>query len=345
VSWDNLQQRLTTDVSGGTAPDLAIVATRWLLDYATQGIAEPLDGYMSPEFRARFFSTLLSASTISGKTWGLPVVASTRVMYYNVDLLQRAGIAAPPATWDELQAAAAKIKAAGLGAYGFGLQGKEIETDTYWYYSLWTNGGELIKDGRSAIDSPAAIKAAQIYKDLINAGLTQPTPTASSRQDVESLFKQGRAAMILSGPWLRGQLATEAPKLNYGLAPIPVGTTNATWGGSDSFIMFSSSRSKQAAWKLLSEGFYDPAARLDVTLKEGFLPVTQAEAEDPRIKSDPKLAVFVSQLPVARFAPQIPNWEQISDTISSALQTIYLGHAAPDAALQQAAAKINTLLK
>ena len=89
----------------------------------------------------------------------------------------------------------------------------------------------------------------------------------------------------------------------------------------------------------------DLKTRLDVTLKEGFLPVTHAEAEDPRIKSDPKLAVFVEQLPVAKFAPQIPNWEQISDTISSALQTIYLGHATPTAALQTAAAKINMLLK
>src|SRR5271154_4252901 len=36
IGWDNLQQRLTTDISGGTAPDIAVIATRWILDYAQQ---------------------------------------------------------------------------------------------------------------------------------------------------------------------------------------------------------------------------------------------------------------------------------------------------------------------
>src|SRR3712207_686745 len=73
VSWDNLQQRLTTDIAGGTAPDIAIIGTRWLVDYVQQNIAEPLDGYVTPEFRARFIEAFLGPSTIEGKLYGLPV--------------------------------------------------------------------------------------------------------------------------------------------------------------------------------------------------------------------------------------------------------------------------------
>ena len=51
--------------------------------------------------------------------------------------------------------------------------------------------------------------------------LTEPDPTGYNRQDIEGLFKQGRIGMILTGPWLRGQIKTEAPKLNYGIAQIP----------------------------------------------------------------------------------------------------------------------------
>ncbi|MGH6885920.1 MAG: ABC transporter substrate-binding protein, partial [Geminicoccales bacterium] len=109
VNWDNLQQKLTTDVAGGTAPDISIIGTRWLAGYVQEGIAEPLDQYMTPEFKAKFIDVFMSPSVFDGETYGLPVAASARAMYYNEAMFEQAGIAAPPATWDELKQAAAKI--------------------------------------------------------------------------------------------------------------------------------------------------------------------------------------------------------------------------------------------
>jgi multiple sugar transport system substrate-binding protein len=345
VSWDNLQQRLTTDIAGGTAPDVAIIGTRWLVDYVQQDIAEPLDGYVTPEFRARFIEAFLGPSTIEGKLYGLPVAASARAMYYNKALLQRAGVASPPATWDEVAAAAQKVKALGPDTYGLAIQGKEIETDAYWYYALWTHGGELIHDGKSGIASEAGVRAATLYKSMIDQGLSQPDPTAYNRQDVERLFKQGKAAMALSGPWLRGQLATEAPGLDYGIAPIPTGTAKATYGVTDSIMMFRSSQAKDAAWKFLQDAAFSEKWRREFTLKEGFLPVTKAEAADPHFVNDPQLKTLTDLLPVAKFAPLIPNWEQMADTTAGALQRIYLGQAQPEAALKEAAAAIDGLIR
>ena len=345
VQWDNLQQRLTTDITGGTAPDIAIIGTRDLLDYAKNDIAQPLDSYMTPEFKARFIGSFLEPSTIDGKVYGLPIAASARAMYYNKDLLGRAGVGEPPATWDALVDAAKKIKAKGGGAYGFALQGKEIETDAYWYYALWTHGGELLKDGKSAIASDAGVRSATLYKSMIDEGLTEPDPTGLNRQDIEKLFKQGRVGMLLSGPWLRGQIKTEAPDLKYGIAPMPQGTTKATYGVTDSIMMFQSSKVKDTAWRFLSEEAFSPKWRIEFTTKEGFLPVTHAEAEAPQIKDDPQLEAFTTLLPEAHFAPLIPNWEQMADTTSAALQTIYLGKAEPQPALQGAATKIDQLIQ
>lgn len=83
VSWDNLQQRLTTDIAGGTAPDISIIATRWVLDYVKDDIAEPLDSYITPAFRSEFYSNLLTPGVVDGKTYLLPILASTRGLYYN----------------------------------------------------------------------------------------------------------------------------------------------------------------------------------------------------------------------------------------------------------------------
>ncbi len=344
VNWDNLQQKLTTDIAGGTAPDISIIGTRWLADYVKEGVAEPLDSYITPEFKAKFIETFMSPSVFDGKTYGLPVAASARAMYYNKALFEKAGIAAPPKTWDELKADAAKIHALGNDTYGFGLQGKEIETDAYWYYALWTFGGNILENGKSGIASPAGIKAANFYKSLIDEGLTEPGVTGYNRENLQDLFKQGRLGIILTGPWLRGQMKTEAPNIDYGVAPIPEGTTKATYGVTDSIIMFSSSKVKDAAWKFLEQGAFTDQARREFTLKEGFLPVFKSVAADPHFADDPQLQAFTSMLPYANFAPIIPNWEEMADATSRALQQIYLGEAPAEKALGDAAKRIDELL-
>lgn len=344
VNWDNLEQKLTTDIAGGTAPDVSIIGTRWLAGYVQEGIAEPLDAYMTPEFKARFIDTFMSPSVFDGQTFGLPVAASARAMYYNKALFEQAGITAPPATWTELKDAAARISALGDDVYGFGIQGKEIETDAYWYYALWTHGGDILVDGRSGIASEAAIQAANLYKSMIDEGLTQPGVTGYSREGLQDLFKQGRLGILLTGPWLRGQMKAEAPDIAYGIAPIPEGTTKATYGVTDSIIMFSSSEVKDAAWKFLEEAAFTDQWRREFTLKEGFLPVFKSVAEDPHFANDPELAAFTSLLPYAKFAPIIPNWEEMADATSRALQRIYLGEAPAEQALGEAAARIDALL-
>ncbi len=341
IGWDNLQQRLTTDISGGTNPDVAVIATRWILDYAQGSIAEPLDGYITPDYRAGFFDSLIGPSSVGGKLYGLPFDASTRALYYNTDMLAAAGVAAPPATWDELRSMAGKVKAGGKG-YGFGLQGKEIETDTYWYYPLWTYGGNIIENGKSGVASPSAIAATKLYKGLIDDGLTQPSPTAYNRQDVETLFKQGRTATIITGPWLMGQLAKEAPNIKYKVAPIPKATTAATWSGTDSVILFANSKNKALAWKFMSQAMVTPASTLDLTLKEGFLPTTHSAADDPQVKAE--FGPFTDLLPVAKFAPQVPNWPQVVDITIAAVQRVYLGQEPAEAALGRAAAQINDII-
>lgn len=345
VAWGALQQRLTTDIAGGTAPDISIIGTRWLVDFVDNDIVEPLSGYMDDEFRSRFIDTFMGPSTIDGEIYGLPVAASARAMYYNKGLLEQAGVAAPPADWDELKAAAEKVSALGDDIYGFGLQGGgDTETDAYYYYSLWTHGGDIITDGKSGLGSEAAIAAANTYKDLIDGGLTQPGVTNYNRQDIEGMLKQGKVGMILSGPWLRGQMKEEAPDVDYGIAAIPRGSDQATYGVTDSIVMFASSDVKEEAWKFLSEAAFSDKWRNEFTIKEGFLPVFRSVAQDPTFADDPELKAFTDMLPFARFAPVIANWQEIADTTKAALQQVYLGEAPAAEALPAAAEKIDGIL-
>ncbi|MBN9072239.1 MAG: sugar ABC transporter substrate-binding protein [Rhizobiales bacterium] len=348
VPWDVLLQKLTTDIAAGTNADLSIIGTRWLIDFVQQGVAEPLDQYITPEFKDRFIETFLSPSIMEGKTYGLPIAASARAMYYNKDILSKAGVSEPPKTWDELKADAQKIKDAGGDVFGYGLQGKEIETDVYFYYAMWSYGTEILnKDGTSGLGTPGALEAAKMYKSLIDEGLTEPGVTSLNREDVQNLFKQGKVGMMITAPFLSNQIKEEAPKLNYGVAAIPAGPTGArgTYGVTDSIIMFQNSKNKDEAWKFL-DFLFTTEQRAKFTQGEGFLPVNKEEAKMPYYTDNADLKAFTALLPDARFAPVIPGWEEIAQITSDAVQKIYLGK--PDeieGTLKEAADKANAILK
>jgi len=264
-------------------------------------------------------------------------------MYYNKDVFKKAGYDTLPATWADFKTAAEKIKASGVAP--FGLQGKEIETDVYFYYAMWSNGGEIVKDGKSGVDSQAAIDAVTMYKAFIDAGLTEPGVTSYNREDVQNLFKQGKVATVITAPFLSGQIKKEAPNLNYGVAPIPSGAGGGqgTYGVTDSIVMFKNSKVKDEAWKFL-DYIFTTEQRTKFDKVEGFLPVNATEAKDPMFANDADLKVFASVLPKARFAPVIPGWEDIAQTTVNAVQKIYLGQGDIKATLSEAAAKINATL-
>jgi multiple sugar transport system substrate-binding protein len=347
VPWDVLLQKLTTDISAGANADLSIIGTRWLIDFVEQGVAAPLDEYMDDDFRNRFIDVFLEPSVMDGQTYGLPIAASARAMYYNQSLFEQAGVDSVPETWDELRAAAEQISALGGDIHGFGLQGAEIETDVYFYYAFWSFGGELIEeDGTSGLDTEAGYQAARLYKEMIDAGLTQPGATANSREDVQNLFKQGNVGMMITAPFLSGQIRDEAPDLDYGVAAIPAGPDGlrGTYGVTDSIIMFENSQNKETAWEFL-DFIFTTELRQEFTSGEGFLPVNREVSQLPEFTEDEDLRAFTDLLPEARFAPVIPGWEEIAIITSNALQRIYLGEGEVEATLDAAAAEINRILQ
>lgn len=342
VNWDVLLQKLQTDISGGATPDLSIIGTRWLLDFVKDDIAEPLDGYLSPAFKGSFIPSLLKPGAINGKVYGLPIAASDRAMFYNKDMLSKVGYPDGPKTWDDVVDASEKLKAAGMS--GFGLMAKGTEVDVYYYYALWSYGGDVVDaQNKAAFDSPAGIKALTLYKTMVDKGLTENGVTNYTRADLQDLFKQGRVGMVITAPFLINQIAKEAPNLAYGIVPVPTGTTSSTYAVTDSVVMFKDSKVKPAAYKFL-EFLFSKEPRVEFTKGEGFLPTTHAEASDPYFTDNPRLKTFADLLPTAHFAPTVTGWEDTAKAVTDAVQSVYIGAALPEAALKQAASRADESL-
>lgn len=344
--WEEGQQRIQEMIDQGNPPTLARVATRWIPQYVAAGLLEPVDEYISSDFRSQFFPLLIDeGSQYEGRTFGLPITVSSRAFYYNKELFEEAGITEPPTNWDELKEDAEAIHALGPDTYGFGIQGKDIETSTYFYYFLWGNGGDILtSDGtRPAFNGAEGLEAATFLTDMINEGLTQPNPTTSSRADLETMFVEGNLGMVVTGPWLARRLDNDYPDLEYGLATIPYQTTPTTLAAQDTLILFKQAQNKDAAWKFI-EFLYADEYRLDYALTEGVLPEKVAVAEDAQIKENPSFAFFMEKLPTGRFEPLNVKSADIATVMTEYLQAAYLGEMTPQEALAEAAIQVQRLL-
>jgi multiple sugar transport system substrate-binding protein len=343
VHWNDGHQKLQTLISGNQAPDLAIVGTRWMSEYANANLLADLSGMDQHGLKsAEFIPGVLATGKVNGKQVGLPVAASVRGLYYNADMLAKAGVK-PPKTWADLMAAAPKIKAANPGVAPIGIQGKEVETDLYYYYFLWGAGGEILgKDGKCALTSPAAQEALDFELSLIRNGYSEPEPTGYNRENLQDLFKARKIAMVITGPWFAGMLKKDVPDLKFGITEVPGKMSPVVPAVTDTIVMFDASRNKDLAWEFLSF-FYQDKNRAAWDKASGMLPEKATVAESPEMRADPSRAFFMKALPQGKYVPTDPRWEQMANAVSESIQAAILGQTPPKAALQKACTQIDAI--
>lgn len=346
VDWNLGKDKLATLVAANNAPDLANVATLWVPEYVQLDVLEPLDSYLSSDMRDRFLPITLHGAEYQGKLYGLPIAVSARALYYNKDILAAAKVQ-PPTTWAELVKVARKCTDPAKGVYGFGLQGSKVETDVYWYYFLWANKGEILTpDGKeAAFNSPAGVEALQFVTDLVyKEKCTEPEPTAYDREGLQEMFKGGKLAMTITGPWFWKMLKKDVPDLHYGVAPIPGNKQQKTMAVTDNLIMFKSCKDKQAAWKFI-EFFYKPELRQEWAETFGMIPELKEVAASDFVKQSPEWTTFIKLLDSGVFVPLHPRWTAIAKEIEVGVQEALLKQKTPKEALDAAKQRVDALLK
>jgi multiple sugar transport system substrate-binding protein len=341
IPWANYLQALTTDISGNNAPDMSVVASIWLTEFTQSGLVTPIEDVISADLKDKFIPAMLQPSRIDGELMGLPIAASARAMMINTDLYSIAGVDAPE-TWEQLEKASQEISSL-PGTFGFGLPGKEEEVDVYFYYALWSFGGQIFdENGRSAIASPEGVAAARLYAKLVDEGATQPSPTAYSREDVFNMFKQGKIGTVFTFPMLVPQIKDESPELNYAVLPFPVKAQKSTMAITDSVMVFETSDAKEEIQKFM-DFIFEHNFRLEFNKADGLLPVTSSVVADPFYQEDKDMKAFADGLAYAQFQPNVERWDEIIDITRTALQRIYLGEQTPEDALTAAAKQIDEL--
>jgi multiple sugar transport system substrate-binding protein len=341
VPWSEGHDRLVTWIAGNQAPDIAIVGTRWILEFNKMGVVEPVDTLFPKPFLAKFIGPALEAR-INGRLYGVPVALSARSLYYRTDLVKK-----PPETWQDLLSVAQQVNKP-PDVYGIGVSGKKFAELTEYVYYLYGNGGDFFTInadggyGKCRVNDAAGVGALQFMVDLANKyKVTEPNVGENDRGTLQDLFLAGKLAMIETGPWFGGMVQERAKNLQFAVAPMPYnqGKKQQTLLVTDSIIVFKSSKNKDAVVKFLEFAYGDPR-RLEFDKDFGMLP-TETSVSQNAFFQTAFYKPFIQQLPTAKPWPLMAEWSKVEDVMWDAVTAALLNTKAPQQALNDACREID----
>ena len=309
IDWNSIDQQVTTMIQNNQPPD--VLNLNSFSSYAKDGLLYSGDEVLSPGTRDDFLPAFAEGGTYQGKLYGFPILASARAFFFNRDLLAKAGVTAPPRTWDELVQVAKRVQALGGGAIGYALPLGPEEAQAEWSIWMWNNGGEWKSGDAWAINSPKNVETLQFLAALANTHkVTQVNPGKTNRTDgAFQLFKDGKVGMVMGFSPLAKQLDAEG-KVQYGVTQMPTNTGAAVTLGVEDYLMAFKKQGNQEAVRRFLDLYYKPEQITRWIGAEGFLPVTKSGRE--RMSGDEKLKPYLDALPNARLAPTTdPTWDKV----------------------------------
>ena len=120
VAYEALHDKIVTDQVGGSGIyDTVLMDTIWPAEFAHAGIVQDLTSKIPADFTTGVFESAFAGGEYQGKFYGVPWLNDTEFLYYNKEMLAKAGFTNPPTTWDELVTQAQALKAKGIVQYPF----------------------------------------------------------------------------------------------------------------------------------------------------------------------------------------------------------------------------------
>ena len=317
LPYDAFASKLTSAIPGGHGPDLFIFAHERLGAWARQGyVAEQDPGPVPAPVR--------EALTVDGKTWGLPLAMKSVALFYNKSLIPD-----PPRTLEALVGLARAHTDGSKGTYGLAYP----VTDFYFHAAFLTGFGGGIFDGahRPALDTPEAVAALEFVRRLALEERVIPEEPTSVL--VTSLFNQGRAAMVINGPWFTGEIHG----IDYGVVPLPMNGPRALrpFLSVEAAIVSGRAREPEGA-RAFARFLVSPASAVVRAIVGQQVVVTEAAYADPRLAHDPVLAAFRKQAETALPMDNTPAMLAVWEPEKRALAAVLGGGASAGDALAQA---------
>jgi len=361
VGYDYVHDKIVTGMAA-TPPgyDAAMIDVIWPDEFIKAGYLLDVTDRVTDDMKTNMFPASWNGVTRNGKIYGMPWLMDVKYFMYNQDILTKAGIAAPPKTWEELVDQATMIKEKGLAEFPIIWSWNQKEGVVCDFtVLLFGNGGAFLDaSGKPAFNNDKGVQILTWMKQTLDAGLSNPSSVSADEAAVETDFLAGKSAFAVN--WLfqysdsndatKSQIVGQAA-----FAPMPVyaagsaaGIEGSSVDGSSSFAIMATTPYADQTWKFLTY-----LASYDVQMKHSsaMLPVWQnaylGDAYNELLAATPTNPVtvpaFLAQFPYANERPTVAYYNEASAALQLAIQEALTGIKTPQQALDEAAATWVTL--
>jgi multiple sugar transport system substrate-binding protein len=338
-------------ITAGNAPCLVFnTSPAAVPQFQKQGGLVALDSFKDgvSYLKARSGGTLDQYTSPDGKHYQVPWKSNPVMIFYNKDLLKKAGIdpANPPlATYDEFLATSRKIVQSGAApAAIYPAPSSEFFQSWFDFYPLYaaeSGGKQLIENKKATFDDAAGKSVANFWATMYKEKLA---PNEKYNGDS---FADKKAAMAIVGPWA---VAVYKGKVDWGVAPVPTSTGKpadqiSTFSDAKNIAMYTSCKNQATAWDLTK---FATSKGQDGKLLEatGQMPLRSnlETTYAPYFQKNPAYKTFAAQ---AARTVEVPNvtgsidiWQSFRDQWS---KSVIFAKTPVDASLDAAAKKATTL--
>ncbi|MFJ7355950.1 extracellular solute-binding protein [Phyllobacterium sp. NPDC097923] len=344
VPYEGLHDKTVLAQGSGGGYDVVLFDVIWPAEYATNKVLLDVSDKITGDMKTGVLPGAWTTVEYQGKRYGMPWILDTKYLFYNKEILEKAGIKNPPKTWAELTEQAKTIKDKGLLATPIAWSWSQAEAAICDYATLVSAyGGSFIKDGKPVFQSGGGLDALNYMVDSYKSGLTNPNSKEFLEEDVRRVFQNGEAAFALN--WTYMYNMANDPKDSkvagkVGVVPAPgidgksaVSAVNGSMG----LGVTSTSKHPDEAWKYIafmtSQQTQNQYAKLS-------LPIWASSYADPAVSKGQEelIAAAKQSLAVMYPRPTTPKYQELSTALQQAVQESLLGQAKPEDALKTAAA-------
>ena len=144
IPWDAAHNKLANAIASGETPDVSLIGTTWMGEFAAAGGLMPTpEGLVDED---DFFPGAWASTEVGGTSYGVPWYVETRVLYYRKDMATKAGWDKAPETWEELRQFASDMKEKGGADYGLSLQPGQTGSWQSVLPFAWSNGAAVTSE-------------------------------------------------------------------------------------------------------------------------------------------------------------------------------------------------------
>lgn len=201
IPWGDYNTTIYTGLLNNDGPDVAYVTDTY--DLVHNGLLLPLDDYLTQADKDNYIYWSVSSKDVEGKNYTIPMmVGNACVIFYNVDMFEKAGIDTFATDWDAFIDMCLEIKEANEGVYpilmAWGASSGTSACMTSFWPFYWQAGGEEVdENGVVSINNEAGLATLEFLYKLYEAGIFDDTITATD--DPTARFTERQSAMVING--------------------------------------------------------------------------------------------------------------------------------------------------